>query len=149
MNMSLVANKKVGFNYEILEKYEAGAELFGHEVKSLRLKRGSLDGAYVVVLSGEVFLKNAQIPPYQTGNISKDYNERRPRKLLLRKKEMQELIGKSETRGLTLIPISWYNKGVKIKLEIAVARGKKKHDKRSTIKKREVERDIRRTLKNQ
>lgn len=147
--MSLIASKKVGFNYEILDTYEAGAELFGHEVKSLRLKRGSLEGAYVTIKDSEAYLMNAQIPPYQAGNIAKDYNERRPRRLLLRKNELKELIGKSETKGLTLIPISWYNKGVKIKLEIAVARGKKKHDKRSSIKKREVERDIRRTLKNQ
>jgi SsrA-binding protein len=146
--MSLVRSKKANFNYEILDKYEAGIELFGFEVKSLRLKRGSLEGSFVTIQNGEAFLMSAQIPPYQSNNTPKDYNERRPRKLLLRKKELGELVGKSETKGLTLIPISWYNKGTKIKVEIAVARGKKKHDKRADIKKRETDREIRRTLKN-
>lgn len=146
--MSLISSKKAHFNYEILEKYEAGIELFGFEVKSLRLKRGSLEGAFVTINNSEAFLMGAQIPPYQSSNTPKDYNERRPRKLLLRKKELGSLVGRAETKGLTLIPISWYNKGTKIKIEIAVARGKKKHDKRADIKKRETDREIRRTLKN-
>jgi len=140
-------NKKAGFNYEFLEKMETGIVLAGFEVKSLKSGRGSLDGAYVSVRNGEVFLVHAHIPPYQAGNTPKEYDQYRDRKLLLNKKEIAHLVGFEKQKNLTIVPISVYNKGGKIKVEIAIARGKKKYDKRETIKKRDIEREIGRSLK--
>lgn len=144
----LLENKKAYFNYEILEKIEAGISLFGHEVKSLKNGRGSLVGAYVIVRGSEAFLVEADITPYQLENTPKEHDPKRPRKLLLSKKEISKLEGFDKEKGLTIIPLSLYNKNGKIKLEIGIARGKKKYDKRETIKKRESDRDIERTLKN-
>ncbi len=142
--MPLIQNKKAHFNYEILEKIEAGIELLGFEVKSLKNGQGSLEGAHVTVRGNEAFVVNMQIPPYQPGNTPKEYDPFRNRRLLLTKKEI-ERFGKEETqKGLTIVPISVYNKGSKIKVEIAVVRGKKKFDKRETIKKRDTERELRR-----
>ena len=146
--MPLIENKKVHFNYEILEKLEAGLELLGLEVKSLRGKHGSLDGSYITVRGNEVFLIGANIPAYQPTNTPKNYDQHRPRKLLLTKTEISELIGKEKVKGLTIVPISLYNKGSKIKLSLGIGRGKKKYDKRQSIKKRELDREVRRTLKN-
>ena len=143
----LIQNKKVYFNYEILEKFTAGIELFGFEVKSLRDKNGSLEGSYVTVRGGEAYLMNANIPPFQTGNTPKTYDPIRNRRLLLTKKEIAELSGTESKKGLTIVPISVYNKGRKIKVEIATVRGKKQFDKRESTKKRETERDIRRIMK--
>ncbi len=145
----LVSNKKITFDYEVIDRFEAGIELLGLEVKALKSKKGSLEGAHVNVRGGEAFIINMDIPPYQPLNTPADYDSHRVRKLLLTKKELSELAGLESQRGLTIVPISVYNKGRKIKLEIAVARGKKKADKRQTLKKRDTERDIRRTLKNQ
>lgn len=145
--MSLVVNKKAGLKYEILEKFEAGIELFGFEVKSVKDKQGSLDGAYISARSGEVFLVNADIPPFQAKNTPSDYDPLRSRKLLLTKKEIRKLADLETQKGLTMVPISMYNKNGKIKVEIALARGKKKYDKREDIKKRDVGREIARTLK--
>ena len=145
---SLIDNKKAYFNYEIIEKYEAGISLFGHEVKSIKTGKISLRGAYIIIRGGEAFLVEADISPYQPNNISKNYNPRRPRKLLLNKKEISSILGYEKERGLTIIPLSLYTKKGLVKVEIGVARGKKKYDKRETIKKRDTERDIRRTLKN-
>ncbi|MDO8492503.1 MAG: SsrA-binding protein SmpB [bacterium] len=147
--MSLIENKKAHFNYEILEKLEAGLELLGLEVKSIRNKHGSLEGSHVGVRGNEVFLIGANIPPYQPGNTPKNYDPYRSRKLLLTKAEIKNLLGKEKTKGLTIVPLSVYNKGAKIKISIGVARGKKKYDKRESVKKRELDRDIRRTLKNE
>jgi SsrA-binding protein len=144
--MALVQNKKARFNYEILDTLEAGIELLGIEVKSLKKGQGSLEGARVAVRGKEAFVLSMNIPPYQPKNTPADYDPERPRKLLLSKKEIQEM-GKIEgQKGLTIVPTSVYNKGKKIKVEIAVVRGKKKFDKRETIKKRDTERDIRRSL---
>jgi SsrA-binding protein len=143
----LVENRKARFNYELKERFEAGIELFGHEVKSLRKKQGSLDGAYVIVRGGEPFLVNSYIPPYQPKNTPPGYDERRARKLLLTKKEIAELAGAESARGLTVVPVVVYNKGRKIKVELAVARGKKKYDKRETLKRRDAEREMRREMK--
>ncbi len=145
----LVENRKARFNYELKELFEAGIELLGHEVKSLRKKQGSLDGAYVIVRGGEPFLVNSYIPPYQPKNTPPGYDERRVRKLLLTKKEIAELAVAESKKGLTIVPVLVYNKGRKIKVELAVARGKKKYDKREAIKKRDTEREMRRTLKNE
>jgi SsrA-binding protein len=140
-------NRKARFNYEILEKYEAGIELLGVEVKSVRGGKMSLEGAFVIVRGGEVFLINANIPPYQPNNTSKDYDPLRNKKLLLTKKEIATLSGSEKNKSLTIVPISVYNKARKIKVEIALVKGKKKLDKRETIKKRETDREIRREYK--
>ncbi|HEY4503367.1 MAG TPA: SsrA-binding protein SmpB [Candidatus Paceibacterota bacterium] len=144
---SYAENRKARFNYEILEKYEAGIELLGTEVKSVRGGQMSLEGAFVIVRGGEVYLINANVPPYQAKNSPKEYDPLRNRKLLLTKKEIDELAGNEKNKSLTIVPISVYNKGRKIKVEIAQVKGKKKFDKRETLKKRDTERDIRRTLK--
>ncbi len=147
--MTLVQNKKAHFNYEILQKFEAGIELFGFEVKSLKKGQGSLESAHITTRGNEVFVINMQIPPYQIANTPQDYDSLRNRRLLLTKKEIGNL-GKIESqKGLTIIPISVYNRGNKLKLEIAVVRGKKQYDKRQIIKKRDTEREIRRSLKNE
>jgi SsrA-binding protein len=146
--MTLIRNKKAIFDYEILQTFEAGLELFGHEVKSLRTGKGSLVGSHVLVRGDEAFLVNATIQPYQEGNTPKEYDPTRHRRLLLNKKELTELEKAEDTSGLTIVPISVYNKGRRLKLEIAIARGKKQHDKREVIKKRDTERDLRRSLKN-
>ncbi|MDO8594740.1 MAG: SsrA-binding protein SmpB [bacterium] len=143
----LIENRKAHFNYEFLEKLDAGIELLGSEVKSLRQKLGSLEGAYIIVRGSEAFLVGVYIPAYQPKNMPKGYDERRNRKLLLTKKEIHDLAGAESKKGLTIVPISVYNKGRKIKVSIAIARGKKQFDKRETTKKREVEREMRREMK--
>ena len=145
--MSLLENKKAYFNYEIGDKYESGIELLGHEVKSLKQRLGSLEGSYVIVRGGEAFLINAHIPPYQPSNTPESYDPYRNRKLLLTKKEIAELANIEATKGLTIVPISVYSKGRKLKLSIGIGKGKKRADKRESIKKRDIEREIGRTLK--
>ncbi|HBV01503.1 MAG TPA: SsrA-binding protein [Candidatus Taylorbacteria bacterium] len=142
----LIENRKAKFNYEFLEKLDAGIELLGSEVKSLRAKLGSLEGAYVIVRGNEAFMVGAYIPAYQPKNTPKGYDERRNRKLLLTKKEIASLMGAEAKKGLTIVPISVYNRGHKLKVTLAIARGKKKFDKRETIKLRDTERDIRREM---
>lgn len=144
---SFIENRKVRFNYEILEKYEGGIELSGIEVKSVRNGKISLEGAFVVARGGEVFLINANIAPYQPQNTPKDYDPLRNRKILLTKKEIKILSENEKNKSLTIVPLSLYSKNRKIKIEIALAKGKKKFDKRETIKKRDVERTIRREFK--
>ncbi len=140
-------NKKAYHDYEILEEIEAGIALKGFEVKSIKQGKASLKGARVVVRGNEAFLIGANIPPYQASNTPKDYDPERARKLLLHKKEIAKLIGKEQQKGLTLPALSLYNKGGLVKLKFAVARGKKKFDKRESIKKRDIERDLKRSLK--
>ncbi|OGZ06515.1 MAG: SsrA-binding protein [Candidatus Lloydbacteria bacterium RIFCSPLOWO2_01_FULL_50_20] len=145
---NLIEHKKAHFDYEILESYEAGIQLFGGEVKSVRAHRGKLEGAHITVRGGEAFLINSEIPPYQPGNeTGGGYEPTRNRRLLLTKKELAELATAEEKAGLTIIPLSMYNKGRIIKIRIAIARGKKKSDKREAIKKREAIRDIAREVK--
>ncbi len=144
---TLVKNKKALFNYHILEKIEAGLVLEGHEVKSIRSGKASLDGAYVVIKHGEAYLINCYITPYQPKNTPPDYLPRKDRKLLLKEKEINYLTGKSKEKGVTLVPLQIYAKQKFIKLELAVARGKKKKDKRETIKKREIDREIQKEIK--
>ncbi len=145
--MALADNTKIRFQYDILEKFEAGIELFGFEVKSVRAGRTSLVGAHVIVRGGEAYLIGATIPPYQTNNTPKDYDPLRNRRLLLTKKELAELADSETKRGLTIVPMSMYNKGHKLKVEIALVKGKKIHDKRQTIKKRDTDREIKREMK--
>jgi len=132
--------------YEIGEKMIAGVELFGHEVKSLRKNQGSLEGSYIIVRGGEAFLIGAYIPPYQAGNIPKEYNDRRNRVLLLHKKEIV-MLADIENKKTPLIPLTFITAGTKIKLEFTIAKGKKKHDKRQSIKKRDLERETGRKFK--
>ena len=146
---TFIQNKKAHFNFEILKRFEAGLVLIGREVKSVRAGKGSLKGAHVLVRGGEAFLVGASITEYQPANTPKSYEPERTRKLLLSKKELAEIENQTEKAGLTAIPIRLYNNGSKIKLEIAVARGKKKHDKRESLKERDCKREIQRTLKNQ
>lgn len=141
-------HKKATFDYEILTTYEAGISLLGEEVKSIRASRGKLEGGFVIVRGGEAFLVGVNINPYQAQNTSKKYDPERARKLLLSKKQILEIERQTETQGLTAIPLKLYNHGRKIKLELAVVRGKKKHDKRETIKERDTKREIERTLKS-
>ncbi|MEO5635166.1 MAG: SsrA-binding protein SmpB [Candidatus Paceibacterota bacterium] len=143
---SYAENRKARFDYEILEKYEAGIELEGTEVKSVRAGRMSLEGSFVIIRGGEAYLINSNIPPYQVKNAPADYDPLRNRKLLLTKKEIMELSG-NEKKALTIVPISVYNKNRKIKLEIALVKGKKKFDKRETLKKRDTDREIRRDMR--
>ena len=145
--VSYAENRKAHFDYEILEKYETGIELLGTEVKSIRGGRMSLEGAFIVIRGGEAFLINSNIPPYQIKNAPKDYDPIRNRKLLLTKKEINELASSEKNKSLTIVPISVYNKNRKIKVQIALVKGKKKHDKRENIKKRETDREIRREFK--
>ena len=145
---TLAENKKAYYNYEILEKFEAGISLIGQEVKSLKTRGVNLAGNYVILKDEEVFWVGANIHPYQPKNAPPDYNPERSRKLLLKKSEIKYLIGKSQQRGLTLIPLKLYTtRSGRIKLEFAIAKGKKKFDKREQIKKREVEREMERELK--
>ncbi|MBI2624868.1 MAG: SsrA-binding protein SmpB [Candidatus Nealsonbacteria bacterium] len=144
---SLAENKKAYFDYEVLEKIEAGIVLTGQEVKSIKLGRINIRGSYVVSKEGEFYLIGATVPPYQPKNTPRDYEPQRPRKLLLKKSEINYLIGKSKQRGLTQIPLRMYTKQGKIKLEFAIAKGRKKSDKREVLKKRVAEREIERALR--
>jgi SsrA-binding protein len=144
-----LSHKKAHFDYEVLKTYEAGIVLLGHEVKSLRASRGKLEGAFVIIRGSEAFVVGLNINLYQPKNMLKKHDPELPRKLLLSKKELAEIELQTETQGLTAIPLKVYNSGQHIKLEIAVVKGKKLHDKRQSIQARDVKRDIERTLKSQ
>ncbi len=147
--MSFATNKKAFFNYEILEKITAGIELLGFEVKAIKDGKITLDGAYATVRGGEAFLIGANITALQPKNVPEDYDSRRNRRLLLTKKEINRLGEIENQKGLTVVVLSVYNKGKKLKVELGIARGKKSADKRQSIKKRESDREIRRTLKGE
>lgn len=140
-------NRKARFNYEPLKTFTAGLELLGTEVKSVRAGRVNLSGSFVYIRGGEAFLTGAEIPPHQPKNAPLDYDSTRVRKLLLKGGEIQELLLGTEKQGLTIVPLKVYNKGRFLKIDIALARGKKKFDKRQALKKRDTERDLKRTLK--
>lgn len=143
----LAHNRKTGFDYEILETYEAGLVLYGFEVKSIKTGHMNLSGSFVTVKGDEMRLMNAFIPPYQPKNTPADYNPYRSRRLLLHKAEIASLTGKVKQKGLTLMPLKVYTKRGKIKLEFAVAKGKREIDKREKIKSKEAKRKIDRTIK--
>ncbi len=145
---TLATNKQARYNYQILETYEAGLVLLGHEVKAIKSGKIGLKGSYVIVKDNQAYLVNAFISPYQPKNTPEDYDSRRTRKLLLNKKEIKTLIGKTKQKGLTLTPLRVYTKRNRIKLEIGLGRGKREYDKRETIKKREINRKIGRALRN-
>lgn len=139
-------NKKALFDYELLERFEAGLVLFGQEVKSIKTGHINLAGSYVTIKNGEPFLVGVKVPPYQPNNAGADYNEERQRKILLNKKEINYLIGKSSQKGFSLIPLKIYEKNGRIKLEFGLAKGKKKYNKKEKIKKRDIEREVNREL---
>ncbi len=141
---TLIDYKKAHFNYEILEKFEAGIELSGFEVKSIKKGQGSLEGSHVIVRGGEAYAVNIFVPPYQENNTPAGYEPRRNRRLMLSRIEIRKLADIESGKGLTIVPISIYNKDNLIKVSVAVVRGKKKFDKRETIKKRETDRAVRR-----
>lgn len=143
----LSTNKKAFFDYEVIDSLEVGIVLLGTEVKSAKEGKVNLKDSFVKIMNGEAYLLNCHISPYSHGNII-NHDPTRTRKLLLHKKELNKLIGKSKERGLTLIPLKMYLKGNKIKVEIALAKGKKKYDKRKSIKEKELSREIKRELKN-
>jgi len=145
--MVLIQNRDVYRNYEILERYTAGIELKGFEVKAIFSGKGSLKGSYVSYKGKELFLKNFYLPPYQEKNTPKDYNPSRERRLLLQRKEINHLLNKIRQPGLTIIPLKIYNQNRLIKVEIALVKGLKKYEKREKIKKREFQRQKERVLK--
>lgn len=146
---TIAINKRATFDYEILEKFEAGLMLIGSEVKSIKTGRISLKESFVTIKGSELYLTNANIPKYSFAGELQSYEPTRPRKLLVKKSEIKSLIGKARTQGLTLIPLRVYTKKRLVKLEFALAQGKKAYDKRSDIAKRDARRAIERRLKAQ
>ncbi len=138
-------NRKARFNYEIIDEYEAGIVLRGHEVKSVRLGQISLKEAFATIRGGDIWLTNAHINLYKQATVA-DYDPTVSRKLLLSKAEIAKLSSKAGGEGFTIIPLKIYDKNGKIKVALGLGRGKKKYDKRETIKKRDLERDARREL---
>jgi SsrA-binding protein len=137
----IATNRKARHDYSILDTYEAGVALLGTEVKSLRLGRASLVDAFATVDDGEVWLRGLHIPEYNYGTWT-NHEPRRSRKLLLHKKEILRLIGKTKESGLSLVPLAMYFKDGKVKVELALARGKREYDKRQTLAKRDADREI-------
>ncbi len=140
---NLLENKKAFFDYEILDKFEAGVELIGSEVKSIKGGRGNITGSYVKIFDGEAYILGMKIDEYQKNSLGEE-NKDRSRKLLLNKSELKKLTKYTDEKGLTIVPLSLYIKNRWIKLSIGVGRGKKKADKRETIKKRDTDRALRR-----
>ena len=140
---TLALNKRAKFDYDLLETYEAGIALTGAETKSAKEGHVQLKGAFVGMSDSEATLKSAYIAPYKPAHVGESYDPNRERKLLLHKRELRRLIGKQKEAGLTLVPIRVYLRGRYVKVEIALARGKKKYEKRQAIKKRELDREVR------
>lgn len=143
----LAINKKAGFDYELLERFEAGLMLLGHEVKSAKIGNAHLSGSYVVVRDNGAWLIGSHIGRYRQASPLSGYDPERSRQLLLHKKEIRYLQGKATEKRLTFIPLKLYTKAGKIKLEFALARSKKKYEKREIIKKRDILKNIRSALK--
>lgn len=142
----LAENRRARFDYEITETFEGGIELLGHEVASAKRGHMELTGSYAIIRGGEAWLVNLKIAPYQPKNIRGEHDPSRPRRLLLHKVELKELSGKLDSKSWSLLPLRAYLKKGIIKLELGLGRPKKTRDKRDTIKKRDVERDIQRKL---
>jgi len=143
-----INNRKAHFNYEIEETIEAGIELLGFEVKSIKNGIGNINTAFCIIRGGEAYIIGMNIPKYQPNNNMLDYDPERTRKILLNKKQIKYLSDKDGIKGLTLVPLSLYSKGRLVKISIAIARGKKSFDKRETIKKRDLDREERRGIAN-
>jgi SsrA-binding protein len=140
-------NRQARYLYEILETYEAGISLSGTEVKSIRAGRVNLRDAYGLIRNGEAWLLNAHISPYQASGEYFNHDPRRTRKLLLKRKEINKLVGKLEQQGLTLVPLKMYFKHGWVKVSLGLGRGKKLHDKREAVKERQDKREMQRALK--
>lgn len=145
--MNLATNRQAKHDYEILDTLEAGLVLTGQEVKSVRGGGMKLQGSYVTIAGGELWLMGGHIPKYPAAGPLPDYDPTRKRKLLIHKRELCKLIGKIKEKGLTLVPLRVYTRRAKLKLEFGVGRGKKEYEKRAIIKKREVDREIRERMK--
>jgi SsrA-binding protein len=143
----IATNRKAFFNYEIFERAEAGVALVGSEVKSIREGGLNFRDSYVELRKGELFLVGCRIGPYSHGNIQ-NHSEDRDRKLLLHRREIDKLGGKATERGYTIVPLQAYFKNGKIKVEIGLARGKKSHDKRESIKRKDIERETRQAVRD-
>jgi SsrA-binding protein len=141
-------NRQARFQYEILETYNAGIELMGTEVKSVRAGKANLKDGFALIRDGEAFLMNVHISPHHTTSQAFNHDPRRTRKLLLKREEIRKLTGRVEQQGLTLVPLKMYLKRGWVKVDIALARGKKLHDKREDIKRREDQRDMQRAMKH-
>ena len=142
----IAVNRTAHFDYEILDTYEAGIELLGFEVKAIKSGHINLTGSFVIIRDEQAVLLHTNVPAHQPKNAPKNYDPQRSRRLLLHKKEIRELIGKTAQKGLTIVPLKVYNKKGRIKMLIGLARNKQKRDKRETIKKRDIQREVRRTL---
>ncbi|WP_414583487.1 SsrA-binding protein SmpB [Scytonema sp. PCC 10023] len=141
-------NRQARYLYEILETYEAGIQLTGTEVKSIRAGKANLQDGYALIRDGEIWLINAHISPYTASGQYFNHEPRRTRKLLLHREQIRKLIGKVEQQGLTLVPLKMYLKRGWVKVSIALAKGKKVHDKREDIKRRQDQREMQRAMKN-
>ncbi len=141
-------NRQARYLYEIIETYEAGIQLTGTEVKSIRAGKVNLQDGYALLRNGEAWLLNVHISPYTGSGEYFNHDPRRTRKLLLHRQEIRKLIGRVEQQGLTLVPLKMYLKRGLVKVSVALAKGKKLHDKREDIKRRQDQRDIQRAMKN-
>lgn len=144
---SLAFNKRASFDYDIQEKIEAGIELKGFEVKAVKSGHMQIAGSYAVIRHNEAWLLNSHIPPYQPKNTPKEYDPARSRRLLITKKEIEYLTGKLHEKGLTLLPLEVYTKRGLIKLKLGLGKPLKKADKRDSIRKKEVDREIQRAVR--
>ena len=143
----VATNRRARHKYELIERFECGIELQGTEVKALREGKSQIGDAYAAIEDGEVWLRNAHIPHYEPASLE-NHDPERPRKLLLHRYEIERLIGRSQRKGLTLIPIRVYFKGSRAKVELALAKGKQQHDRRREIRDRDVQRDVERELRD-
>ena len=141
----IASNRKARHDYAVVDTFEAGVMLTGTEVKSLRLGRASLVDGFATIDDGEVYLRNVHIPEYEQGSWT-NHEPRRTRKLLLHKAEIERLIGKTKESGLTLVPLSLYFSAGKVKVELALARGKRSYDKRQDLARRDADREVARAL---
>ena len=142
----VATNRRARHKFELVEKFEAGVELQGSEVKSLRDGKAQINEAFATINEGEIFLRGAHIPPYGPAS-SQNHEPDRPRKLLLHRREIERLIGKMAQKGLTLVPTRIYFKGPRAKVELALARGKEGRDRRREIKDRDTQREVERDYK--
>ncbi len=141
----VASNRRARHRYEVLDRFEAGIELLGSEVKSLRAGKAQIAEAYAAIEDGEVWLRNAHIPPYEPASVQ-GHEPERPRKLLLHRREIDRLVGQTQKKGLTLVPLRIYFKGPRAKLELALARGKEQRDRRRELRDRDQRREIEREL---
>ena len=144
---AFTTNRKASFNYDIRDSIEAGIELLGWEVKSIRSSHADLSGSYAIIRGGEVWLINMDIPPYQPKNMTAEPNTVRNRRILLNKKEIAELAKRVDSERISIIPLELYGKGSKIKVKLGLGISRKKSDKREAIKKRDIEREIGKRIK--